>query len=62
MATEETKQIITHELPVKIELTKGAKGEYRWTVTTHARNVEEAVAEVAKANILLRAEYEKEAA
>ena len=55
---EETKQIITHELPVKIELTKGAKGDYRWTITSHAKDVDSAVAEVVRANILLRAEYE----
>ena len=55
---EETKQIITHELPVKIELTKGAKGDYRWTITSHAKDVNGAVAEVVRANILLRAEYE----
>jgi len=59
MATEETRQIITHEQPVKIELTKGAKGDYRWTVTSHARNVECTVADVIQADKLLKAEYEK---
>jgi len=56
---EETKQIITHELPVKIELTKGAKGEYRWTITTHERSMVDAVHEVIEGDNMLRLQYEK---
>jgi predicted metal-dependent phosphotriesterase family hydrolase len=34
---------ITHEEPFKVELTRGQKGTYGWTITVHTKTGEQAV-------------------
>jgi hypothetical protein len=48
---------VTHADKVKIELAKGQKGTYGWTVTTYAKSVSEAMDALKSANLALISEY-----
>ena len=39
----DSKLQITHEEPFKVELTRGQKGSYGWTITVHTVTGEQAV-------------------
>jgi len=42
--------VITHQDKYKIELAKGQKGSYGWTITTYAGTVAEAIAQLKSAD------------
>ena len=48
---------ITHEEPFKIELARGQKGSYGWTVTVHTVTSDGAIALVADIDAKLQAQF-----
>lgn len=48
---------LSHAQPYKIELTRGQKGFYGWTVTVHAASVEEALGQLAQCDEALIRTY-----
>ena len=45
---------ITHEEPFEVELTRGQKGSYGWTITVHTVTGEQAIEQLALLNIQLQ--------
>lgn len=56
------KVTLTTELPAKVELTKGQKGGYGWTITFQAKSLGEALNGVRNADQMLRRWFLPEAA
>ncbi len=48
---------MTHGDKVKIELARGQKGTYGWTVTTYAKSVSEAMDTLKSADLALISQY-----
>lgn len=55
--TEKHIQLIQHETPYKVELTRGQRGGYGWTITVRAINVAELFEVVQLADQNLRRVY-----
>jgi len=51
---------IHHEEPFKIELARGQKGSYGWTITVHAITAEEALSQVTSLDAKLKAQFNGE--
>ena len=56
----ESRTVISREERYKIELTKGQRGGYGWTITVYAVSKEEALYEVSNLNQQLEREYGSE--
>jgi len=48
---------ITHSDRFKVELAKGQKGSYGWTITTYGQSLEEVIANLELADSALKARY-----
>lgn len=48
---------IHHEEPFKIELTRGQKGSYGWTITVHTQTSDEAISQVADIDSRLQGQF-----
>jgi hypothetical protein len=48
---------VTHADKVKIELAKGQKGSYGWTVTTYAKSIADAIETLKATDLALKSEF-----
>ena len=48
---------IHHEEPFKIELARGQKGSYGWTITVHTATAEQAVIKLKELDAKLQAQF-----
>jgi hypothetical protein len=48
---------VTHADKVKIELAKGQKGSYGWTVTTYAKSIADAIETLKATDFALKSEF-----
>ena len=53
----ETKTVISREQPFKIELTRGQRGGYGWTVTVYASDEVDVLTQVERLDRKLQAAY-----
>ena len=53
----ESRTVISREERYKVELTKGQRGGYGWTITVYAVSKEEAMYEVSNLNQQMEREY-----
>ena len=54
---EEARLQIHHEEPFKVELARGQKGSYGWTITVHTVTAEQAVQELAALDAQLQTKF-----
>jgi len=48
---------VTHADKVKIELAKGQKGSYGWTVTTYGKSIADAIETLKATDLALKSEF-----
>jgi hypothetical protein len=48
---------IHHEEPFKVELTRGQKGSYGWTITVHTATAEQAIQQLKDLDAQLQAQF-----
>ena len=54
---EEGRLNINHEQPFKVELARGQKGSYGWTITVHTVTAEQAVQQLKELDAQLQVQF-----